>query len=393
MVDESSGSTGIPTNWIRSRSERRSNKIMLQFALKKLLGNDPLFIVNAFALGPWATGINVSLAFADSSIMKSLGPDPVKISNTLAFFGQEYHYVIMGYPPFLKLLVDTAGVDWASYNISFIFGGESMSELMRDYLLARGIKRVYGSYGASDLELNMGSENDFTISLRKLLAANPRLAQRLVRYPGALPMIFQYNPLDFYIEANAAGEMLITLCRPGYIAPKIRYNIHDRGYVVRMPELKRILSEFDIDINSIGQPASDLPLLFHFGRADMTVAYFGSKITPADVQDAVFGVPALAENVSAFTMITYEDDDVNKQLAFSFELTPGSKLLDLYKNQCAEKFIQELKKTNQDFREAARIAGDNNVPEVIFHKHHTGPFADSDLRIKLKYITREVQSA
>lgn len=389
MVDESSGSTGVATNWVRGLKERRANKIMLEFALGRLIGTGPRFIVNAFALGPWATGINVSMAFADSSIMKSLGPDPAKIGNTLRFFGKSHRYVVMGYPPFLKLLVDTVDIDWHGYDITFIFGGESMSEEMRSYMITKGVKRVYGSYGASDLELNMGSENDFTIALRKLLATNEKLATKLVRYPGALPMIFQYSPLDFYIESNKEGELLITLCRPAYVAPKIRYNIHDRGYVVRLPELKRILKECGIDIRSIGTPASDLPLLFHFGRADMSVAYFGCKITPSDVQEVVFRIPDLAENTSAFTIITYEDSSINKQLEFSFELLPG-RAKSKVDAAVAATFIDELKKLNQDFRESMRMVAAGSEPKITFHEYHSGPFAENDMRIKLKYITREI---
>ena len=42
--------------------------------------------------------------------------------------------------------------------MSFIFGGEGMSESMRRYLLDKGIASVYGSYGASDLELNIAAD-------------------------------------------------------------------------------------------------------------------------------------------------------------------------------------------------------------------------------------------
>ena len=40
---------------------------------------------------------------------------------------------------------------------------------MRAYLL-RSFRRVYGSYGASDLEINLAAETDLTIALRRLLA-------------------------------------------------------------------------------------------------------------------------------------------------------------------------------------------------------------------------------
>ncbi|UOQ74746.1 hypothetical protein [Hymenobacter cellulosilyticus] len=220
IIDESSGSSGVPTNWVRGQAERRANKRMLEFGLSHLVGQGQHFLINAFALGPWATGINITMSFADSTVVKSLGPDVQKITNTLQSFGPDQQYIILGYPPFLKLLVDSAPLDWHSYNVTMIYGGEGMSEPMRDYLLAKGIRKVYGSFGASDLELNISSENDFTIALRKAVQSRPELAARLVKYAGATPVIFQFNPADFYIEETEAGELLITLCRPYYLAPR-----------------------------------------------------------------------------------------------------------------------------------------------------------------------------
>jgi len=127
IIDESSGSTGMPVHWVRGMKERTMNKRMLEFGLANLIGKDPQFIINAFALGPWATGINITMSFSDVAIIKSLGPDIQKIENTFSFFGNKHNYLVMGYPPFLKTLVDTANVNWKEYNVSCICGGEGIS--------------------------------------------------------------------------------------------------------------------------------------------------------------------------------------------------------------------------------------------------------------------------
>ncbi|MEP7234462.1 MAG: CoF synthetase, partial [Ignavibacteriota bacterium] len=318
---------------------------------------------------------------------KSLGPDRKKIENTLLFFGTAYHYVIMGYPPFLKSLVDSAAIDWKSYDVIFIYGGEGISEAMRDYLLAKGIRKVYGSLGASDLELNISAENDFTVALRKELSTNSLLASKLLRHAGTLPMIFQYNPMDFYIETTSDGELLMTLCRPQYISPKIRYNIHDRGNVVRMPELLRILTECGIRIESLGKPSSDLPLLFHYGRSDMAVAYFGCKISPADIQEVIFRLPELAAAINSFTLLTYEDSDVNKRLTICLELTLGKEPHEFGMEEIGVKLFSELKNVNQDFRESSRMIPVGKEPLIELHRYESGPFVNTDIRIKSKYIT------
>ena len=386
IVDESSGSSGVPTNWVRGQAERLANKRMLEFGLTRLLGNGPHFIINAFAMGPWATGVNITMGLTDISMLKSTGPDVPKIANTLQFFGPGHRYLILDYPPFLKLLVDSAGVNWADYDVTMIYGGEGISERMRDYLLANGIRRVYGSLGASDLELNLAAENDFTIGLRKALLASPALAASLLKFPGAVPVVFQFNPADFHLETTPGGELLVTLCRPGYLAPKIRYNLHDRAQIIRFPELRRLLRSCGLRPEDFALSYSDLPLLLHYGRADMAVAYFGCKISPPDVQEAILGVPELAERVASFTLFTSEGPQADKQLRVCLELAERQPPRIRHDTQLSELFFAELRRINQDFRESWRMVPEGQKPQVEFHAFKTGPFASEDIRIKRRYI-------
>ncbi|MDO7849266.1 hypothetical protein Q5H92_23080 [Hymenobacter sp. M29] len=386
IVDESSGSSGVPTNWVRGHAERQANKRMLEFGLTRLIGEGPHFILNAFAMGPWATGINITMGLTDISMLKSTGPDVPKIANTLRFFGPGHRYLVLGYPPFLKLLVDTAGIDWAAYDVSMIYGGEGISELMRDYLLAKGIRRVYGSLGASDLELNIAAENDFTIGLRKALLASPALRAKLLHFPGAVPVVFQFNPADFHLETTRAGELLVTLCRPNYLSPKIRYNLHDRAQIIRFPELKRLLRSCGLRPEDFALSYSDLPILLHYGRADMTVAYFGCKVSPPDVQEALLGVPELAERVASFTLFTSEGPQADKQLRICFELAERQPLRIRNDAALNDLFFEELRRINQDFRESWRMVPEGQKPQVEFFAYKTGPFADEDIRIKRRYI-------
>lgn len=390
VIDESSGSTGMPSNWVRGISEREENKKMIVFSLDQIIGDKQKFIINAFALGPWATGVNVTMSFAGHAVVKSLGPDIKKIENTLNFFGPNYNFIIMGYPPFLKLLVDCKNIDWKKFNCTFIFGGEGMSEQMRDYFLSKGIQRVYGSLGASDLELNIGAENDFTIALRKLLSANKELAAKILKHKGPLPMIFQYNPMDFYIETSEDGELLISLCRRNYVSPKIRYNIHDLGHVVRMPALKQALKELQISADTLLLPASDLPILFHYGRSDMSVAYFGCKISPLDIQELIFRIPFLTDNINSFTLFTYEDDAINKNLTICFELKENLSFIELnmVHADISKLILSELQGLNQDFRESIKMVSTGNEPKIEFYSLGEGPFKDSDIRIKNRYISK-----
>ncbi len=383
VVDESSGTSGAPNNWVRGAEERGEVKQALQVALHHQLGREPIFVLNAFALGPWATGMNVSMSVVDMAILKSTGPDIEKIANTLRVFGPRYRYLITGYPPFLKALVDSADVDWERFDLMAVYGGEGMSEALRDYL-GRVFTKVYGSYGASDLEINLAAENDFTIALRRLLAGRPDLLERVGRPDhGVLPMIFQYNPIDYYVETNADGELVVTLCRRRNAAPKIRYSIRDLGHVVRMPALHKAFAGCGLAVSELPPATSDLPLLFLYGRADDSIAYYGSKVTPTNVEEAVFSIPELANSVGSFALLLSEDEQANKRLAIALELVEGHEATD---GALRDRVIERLTAINQDFREAVRFMPREAVPTLEFHAAGTGPFAGHDARLKRHYV-------
>jgi phenylacetate-CoA ligase len=229
VIDESSGSSGQASNWVRGPGERVAAKRLLQFATRSAFGDEPFVLLNAFALGPWATGMNVSMSLVDMSVLKSIGPDAAKVIGTLKLLGPKYRYVIAGYPPFLKGLVDTADIDWSAFDVCAVVGGEGMSQPLRA-ALNRRFRKTISSFGASDLEINIAVETDFTIALRDALASSDELAEHLYgREP--LPMVFQYDPLNYHIESDAERNLLVTINRLENVSPRIRYNIRDRGVV------------------------------------------------------------------------------------------------------------------------------------------------------------------
>lgn len=386
VIDESSGTSGTPNNWVRGKDEREAIKQALKLAVHHLVGQEPYILINAFALGPWATGMNVSMSLVDEFILKSTGPDKQKIEATLNFFGPKYKYIIAGYPPFLKDLADSDKVDWSKYEIITFFGGEGISEGMRDYLL-KSYSKIYGSYGASDLEINIAAENDFTIKVRKLLTENQAFAKKILKHSG-LPMVFQYNPLDYYIESNDTGELIITLCRLSNIAPKVRYNIHDLGHTLTFKELLKIAKQTGVSAKSLKPYITDLPLLFHYGRADMAVAFYGCKITPGDMEEVIFQNAMLAETTSSFSLITSEDERLAKHLTIAFELKPDTKAPTKIKTVTSE-IISSLQNINQDFRESFKMIPEGAMPDIVFHKNGTGPFALNDIRLKKHYIQQK----
>ena len=377
VIDESSGTSGEPNDWVRGAAERDDGRKLLHLALHQQFGDQQLFVINAFALGPWATGMNVSMSIVDVSVLKSTGPDIKKIVSTLRRFGPRYRYLICGYPPFLKQLVDSGEIDLAGYDVVAAVGGEGLSESLRTYLL-RSFKAVYSSFGASDLEINIAVETDFTIALRDALAAHDEVAEALYgREP--LPMVFQFDPLNYYIESDAERNLLVTINRLENVSPRIRYNIRDRGVVRSTREVVDALAARGVRLPS---PIVDLPLLFHWGRQDNAVGFYGCKITPEDIQHVILRVAALGERVTNFALHPYEDADANKCVEIWFEVSEGHDDVDGLRDAV----LAELAAVNQDFRESIKMVPAARRPVVKVFRQGQSPFPEQDIRLKRQYI-------
>ena len=117
----------------------------------------------------------------------------------------------------------------------------------------------------------------------------------------------------------------------------------------------------------------------------MTVSFYGSNISPNDIQDSLYRIEELAKIVNSYFLDVEEDTDGNKNLKIYFELiknvNPKQKTKDFDKL-----FFDALAKTNQDFKKSKEMINDNSKMELIFCKFNTQFFAENDIKIKAKYI-------
>ena len=379
VIDESSGSSGQASNWIRGPSERAAARRLLQFATRSAFGDEPFVLLNAFALGPWATGMNVSMSLVDLCVLKSIGPDAAKVIGTLELLGPKYKYVIAGYPPFLKGLVDTPNFDWSRFDICAVVGGEGMSQPLRA-ALNRRFRKTISSFGASDLEINIAVETDFTIALRDAIASTPALGEELYGRES-LPMVFQYDPLNYFIESDENRNLLFTINRLENVSPRIRYNIRDRGVVRSAGQVAEVAARHGARLPDL---QVDLPLLFHWGRQDNAVGFYGCKITPEDIQHVILRIDLLGERVTNFALHPYEDDDANKRVEIWFELANTGNLPD--GGLLRDAVLRELASVNQDFRESIKMVPADRRPAVKVFAQGQSPFPAQDIRLKRQYI-------
>jgi len=383
VIDESSGSSGLPNNWVRSAEERADVKHILQLNYQLIYRDTGCILLNCFALGPWATGMNVSMSLVDVGILKSIGPDQKKLENTLQMFGSGYRYLVFGYPPFIKSFVDSTTLDLKQYLMDLIVGGEGISESLRTYLLQH-FKTVVSSYGASDLEINIGVETPLTIQLRRLCLEDRKLCRDLFGRETP-PMIFQYNALDYIVETNESGELLFTIGRQTSAAPKLRYNLKDFGGVLTYCDLRDKLLQNNIAVEDLPGPQSHFPILFVFGRADLTVPFYGAKVYPTDIEDIINAHPVLVRQINSFQLSSYEDEQINRRLRIHLETVKGFNGELPAIQELLAIFFDGLCAGNQDFREVTKMF-DRSCVEIEVHPFETGPFAGRDIRVKNRYI-------
>ena len=403
-IDESSGSTGTPYNWIRGRREREVAHRNISFFARYAFGEGPLVTLNAFSMGAWAAGMNMSLGMTRHGIVKSIGPDIDKLLSTLTYLGPSYRFLISGYPPFLKHLLDEGarrGFPWDRYEVHGLVGGEGMTEELRDVLLER-FRSVYSGYGATDIEIGMAAESPVSVALRRLARRRPDVREALFGDDPRLPMVFQYNPLIHFLEVNELGEIICTVSRLDLLSPRIRYNVHDEGGLLGFATARERLADFGIDIERLGErdetagprgqlPWSQpipLPLLWVNGRRDATISVMGANIYPEDIETVVYRDPTLVPRLHSFLLSTVDDERGVPRPMVALELADMAGVDDRWRATMADQLRDGLTGLNIDYRSSIAEFPDAMQPIVTTYGLGEGPFAADATRIKQTRIIR-----
>ncbi len=392
-IDESSGSTGTPYNWARGAEERRHVRRMIAFFARYTFGDRPLVVLNTFSMGAWATGMTTAAALEQRGLVKPTGPDLDKVLDTLVELGPRHRYLIVGYPPFLKVLLDEGerrGLDWSAYTMSALLGGEGNSESLRSYL-ERHFSAVYSGYGVTDVEIGLAAETPVCIALRRLALERPDVAEAVFGEADRSPMVFQFNPFFHHIETNAERELLFTVARHATLSPKIRYNPHDEGGVLRDDELRARLRGVGVELESLRAPGGRrlirMPYLFVFGRKDSTVSVMGANIYPEDIESAIYSEADVAARVLSYQLSVLEERPGETRPRVAIQLLRDAPD-DAFRDRVAALLTAHLRSMNRDYREAF---GEYPalLPFVVeLYPRGEGPFEGGEKRIKFRYIAQ-----
>jgi len=141
-----------------------------------------------------------------------------------------------------------------------------------------------------------------------------------------------------------------------------------------------------VQLDSEG-PSLDLPLLFHWGRQDNSVGFYGCKITPEDIQNVLLRLPAIGSTIANFGLRPYEDAQANKRLDLLLELAENVAVPNGESAATMSDDIwRELAAVNQDFRESVKMIPAERRPSVKFFRFGESPISGQDIRIKKRYI-------
>lgn len=403
VVDESSGSSGTPFNWMRSKKELDTVHRNVAGYVTFLFGSRNLFCINAFSMGAWATGTNTGLAMSKVAMVKNTGPDLEKIIDTLRHFGPRHRYLISAYPPFLKHLVDYMDSHDPEYfdqfDLNGFVGGEAMTEGLREYVQKR-FRRVYSGYGASDLTIGMAGETDVAVEIRRELTNNPEFRQALIGPNDArVPMIFQYNPLETYLETTEDRELIVTINSSAVMSPRLRYNIADEAMLMSFEDMVAITRQFPALASRLSpafrRQGMRLPFVLLFGRSDSTISYMGANIYPLDVENGLYRDERYAHLIESFRIELKEHASLEMRPTLHIQLrdtedahtlTPAKR--DTMCQALATGVVEHLATASRDFKQSLDEDASAADLQVVVHDHGSGPFSADSKKIKNTYLMK-----
>lgn len=383
MVAVSSGSTGEPGFWPRALADELPIAVRFEQVFHDSFAADTrrTLAVVCFALGTWVGGMFTAACcrhlaakgYPITVVTPGSNRDEIlRVARSLA--PQFEQTVLLGYPPFLKDVVDhgrASGMDWAPLHLKLVTAGEVFSEEWRTLVCERaGIADPrYGTaslYGTADAGV-LGNETPLSIAIRRHLSARPELARALFG-EARLPTLVQYDPMNRYFEVQD-GTLLFSGANG---VPLIRYHIADTGGVIGYGEMLHRLAEAGFDPRAElaahdWRGVRELPFVYVFGRTQFAVSFFGANVFPETVAIGL-EQPAIAPHVTGkFVLQAREGLDEAPHLALAVELAPGVDADAVSAELIADAVLVQLLRLNSEFKNYT--PPEYQRPRVTLHRH------------------------
>lgn len=386
VYSATSGSTGQPFYFPRSQRLDWESSIVheLFYINGRPAKNEPTLVLVCFGMGVWIGGLITYKAF---EILAQRGPYPIsilapginetEIFHALKRLAPQYKQTILiGYPPFIKDIVDKAprhGINIKTLHIRFLFATEGFSESYRDYMAEKaGIKNLYldtlNIYGSADIG-TMAFETPAAILARRLAARDQAGFIKLFSQIEKTPTLAQYNPLFTTFEASAAGEIYLT---GNNNMPLIRYAIGDNGGVLSYSEVVNHFKEYGINFHAeavkagIGGAITELPFVYVYERSDFSTKLYGATVHTEHVRAALQDSSVADLLTGKMSMLTKHDQKHNQYLEINIELKPLVKANVALKNKTAKVILRQLLQKNSEYRNNYNSMGRRVAPKLVF---------------------------
>ena len=344
-----SGSTGEPFYFPRGEQQDAQYEYVAELFLKNQFEIDKKTTLGiiGFGLGIWIGGMFTYKIFnklAQKGYKISLipvGPNKSLYLESIKRFGHLYDQIIlMGYPPFIKDIIDEApdyGIKWKDYKIKILTATEHFSEEFRKYLaqktfLQNSLTDVINIYGTVELG-TMAHETAVTNLIRRIAVQKSKVFKELFPHAHRLPTLAQYHPSLVYFE-EVEGEVIASGF--GSSIPLIRYRFPDRGGVISFETMLTKLKKAGVDLNKVARDAKTektiwkLPFVYVYERSDYATTLFGINIYCEYIRVALTDRTLKKYVTGKLTMITKTDKNQDQFLEINVELrknTRANKLL------------------------------------------------------------------
>ncbi|MFA4887733.1 MAG: hypothetical protein WC595_05980 [Candidatus Nanoarchaeia archaeon] len=378
LIYRSSGYSGYPSFWIKSKGEINEARQGYAVALRSVYKTRTYttLMINCFSLGSWVAGMSVARFMDVETSILNLGTNKEEAIEAIKSLGKHFDQIILaGYPPFVKNLLESGEkeIHWKNLRLHIVLGGEGFSPSFRKHLYEHYIDQTKGSitsaYASADLGLPGGNETPQTKMVMDELIRTNSLTDLFNGREDEAPMLFQYNPINFYIYTNENKELVFTSLSPQSVQPLIKYNLHDRGGVISYKKMQYYLKERNINITF----PFKLPFIYVYGRSQGELKLHGRALYPENIKEAIYANPQISKQVTGVFKMYLVQKGGETRLHIDLELKQSLKPTPLLKKNFTKFLQQSLSKTCSAYQKLEALTKEQAELQITLFEHGKFP--------------------
>jgi len=371
-ISSSSGSTGTPFFWPRGNDQNTIAGTLFGRVFEDIFHTKrgSTLFVDLFALGTWIAGLefyNAAKFTADQGSSLAIVTPGIEKLNALdslkRLSGSFDRIILAGYPPFVKDILESgteAGLRWDSMDVRLFMGGESVSELWRDFVLERmgkkgSLEHIINLYGMAETGV-VGHETPFSVALRRTYRTMPALTN-LLQYEGTDAALYQYDPLVRFFEVGPDKNLILTA--PAGL-PLIRYNTRDQGGILSHHELVRHTKE-QPSLLKLAQ-AWERPVVYLYGRRDLSLSFFALNVYVENIKLCMETYRHHHRFSGLFSMRVTHTKKLDQQFEIVIELARNMTAPNI--KELTEHVVRTLKSVNSEYAKTHDSIGKRALPRI-----------------------------